>query len=129
MKLFLLFAMIFCHIVDDYYLQGILAQLKQKEWWKKNAPASMYKNDYKLALFMHAFSWSFMIMLPLVIYAVVNNYRSVFWYFYAAAMVINTSFHAAVDDQKANKMSINLLADQIFHLVQIVMTYFVFLII
>ena len=67
MKIFLLFAMIFCHIVDDYYLQGILANLKQKAWWQKNAPAAMYENDYKVALFMHAFSWAFMIMLPLVV--------------------------------------------------------------
>ena len=25
------FAMCFCHIVDDYYLQGILASMKQKK--------------------------------------------------------------------------------------------------
>lgn len=30
-KIFILALMIFCHIVDDYYLQGILAQMKQKK--------------------------------------------------------------------------------------------------
>ena len=30
--------MIFCHIIDDYYLQGWLASAKQKIWWEKNAP-------------------------------------------------------------------------------------------
>lgn len=35
---FLLLLMIFLHIVDDYYLQGILASMKQKEWWHKTAP-------------------------------------------------------------------------------------------
>lgn len=29
-KIFILFTMIFCHIVDDYYLQGWLASAKQK---------------------------------------------------------------------------------------------------
>ena len=33
-KLFVLLAMVFCHIVDDYYLQAIgpLASMKQKSW-------------------------------------------------------------------------------------------------
>lgn len=40
---FLLLLMIFLHIVDDYYLQGILASMKQKEWWHKTAPEKMYR--------------------------------------------------------------------------------------
>ena len=59
--------MLFMHIVDDYYLQGILAKMKQRSWWEENAPQEKYKHDYKVALFMHAFSWTFMIMLPLLI--------------------------------------------------------------
>lgn len=35
MKLFVLFSMFFLHIVDDYYLQGILAKMKQKSGGKK----------------------------------------------------------------------------------------------
>lgn len=31
----LLLCMLFCHIVDDYYLQGWLASAKQKSWWEK----------------------------------------------------------------------------------------------
>ena len=38
--------MIFLHIVDDYYLQGILAQMKQKKFWKEQAPDELYKYDY-----------------------------------------------------------------------------------
>lgn len=34
-KIVILFTMIFCHIVDDYYLQGWLASAKQKSWWEK----------------------------------------------------------------------------------------------
>lgn len=54
-KILFLLGMIFCHIVDDYYLQGWLASAKQKEWWSKNAPNPLYKYDYIMALFMHSF--------------------------------------------------------------------------
>ena len=44
---FVLLLMFFFHIVDDYYLQGILASMKQSEWWKNQKEYSdMYKNDY-----------------------------------------------------------------------------------
>ena len=56
--------MIFMHIVDDYYLQGILASMKQRLWWKQRASEPTYRYDYIWALLMHAFSWTFMIMLP-----------------------------------------------------------------
>jgi hypothetical protein len=59
--------MLFCHIVDDYYLQGILALMKQKTWWKKQTLNSLYKYDYIMALCEHAFSWTFMIFLPIFI--------------------------------------------------------------
>jgi hypothetical protein len=62
---FVILLMIFCHIVDDYYLQGILASMKQKKWWQENAPDKPYKYDYIWALIMHSFSWAFMIMLPI----------------------------------------------------------------
>ena len=57
MLLVLLFAMIFCHVVDDYYLQGVLAKLKQKESWPQDKP--QYRHDYIAALAAHAFSWAF----------------------------------------------------------------------
>lgn len=69
-KLIILVSIIFCHIVDDYYLQGWLASAKQKSWWEKNAPDKLYRYDYIVALFMHSFSWSFMIMLVPTVYVV-----------------------------------------------------------
>ena len=66
-RLLILFIMIFCHLIDDYKLQGILAKMKQRQWWKENANKYMYRNDYKVALIEHAFSWSFMITLPFLI--------------------------------------------------------------
>lgn len=55
MALLVLTAMLFCHIIDDYVLQGWLATGKQKDWWKTNAPDKLYKYDYIMALAEHAF--------------------------------------------------------------------------
>lgn len=124
MKAFLLLCMIFAHIVDDYYLQGILAKLKQREWWKENAPDDMYKNDYKVALLMHAFSWAFMVMLPAVIFRTMEGLalpKATL-----AVFVINMMQHAWVDDLKANKREINLITDQAMHMVQIVTIWMIF---
>lgn len=130
MKLFLFFAMLFCHIVDDFYLQGILAKLKQKEWWQKNASDELYKNDYKVALIVHAISWSFMIMLPLVIYMwFTRGENTTFWYIgLPVYMIYNSVLHAYTDNQKANKHKINLVTDQSMHLIQIIITYIGYLI-
>ena len=46
MKILVLFLMLFLHVVDDYYLQGILASMKQKSWWQKNAPDNLYNLFY-----------------------------------------------------------------------------------
>lgn len=112
-KLLILFGMIFCHIVDDYYLQGILAKMKQKKWWQENAPDKMYEHDYIVALIMHAFSWSFMITVPLLF--INSNYLAM-----CVFIIINTIIHAYVDNLKANKFRINLIQDQLCHIVQIV---------
>ena len=119
--LFVLILMIFCHIVDDYYLQGWLASAKQKQWWKDNAPDKLYRFDYIWALIMHSFSWSFMIMLPIAIF---QNFE-VSWVF-GVLLVCNMAIHAFVDDCKANRHWINLWTDQVCHLVQITATFVIF---
>lgn len=116
-KGFILLAMIFCHIVDDYYLQGWLASAKQKEWWKKNSPQKMYKADYICALMMHAFSWTFMTMLPIAIY-----YKFNIPLLFLCLFGCNWTLHALVDDMKANKKLINLWQDQTIHIFQICCT-------
>lgn len=114
---YLALAMIFFHILDDYCLQGWLANGKQKEWWEKNAPDEMYRHDYLMALFMHAFSWSFIIMIPIVVY----NYGRLTPMFYVL-FAFNVLVHARVDHMKANEHLINLVQDQTIHLVQILLT-------
>lgn len=114
--------MVFCHIVDDYYLQGKLALFKQKSWWQENAPDQLYKYDYIVALMMHSFSWAFMVMLPI---AVSQEFQigAVF----VTMFIINTVVHAIVDHLKANKRKINLVTDQLIHVGQIIITFIVFI--
>lgn len=121
-KIILLFAMFFCHIIDDYYLQGILASMKQRSWWEKNAPGNLYKNDYRMALYEHAFSWSFMITLPLLATAIYQQNVPLLYTVFIS-YIINTLCHAYVDNLKANKHKINLIEDQRFHFVQIFVTW------
>lgn len=127
MKVFLLFAMLFMHIVDDYYLQGILASLKQKSWWQEYAPQDLYKHDYIVALFMHAFSWSFMTILPIAVYMFINGSNEYLWFVYVFYIIYNTICHAGIDHLKANKKQINLICDQLLHVGQILITYITFI--
>lgn len=120
-SIFLLLLMIFCHIVDDYYLQGWLASAKQKKWWDDNAPQNLYKYDYLWALLMHSFSWSFMIMLPIFF---VSNFQV------TVTMLLlflwNILIHAFIDDLKANEFKINLWHDQLIHMSQIGVTWLLY---
>ena len=119
----ILLAMIFCHIVDDYYLQGWLASAKQRIWWENNAPDKMYRDDYMMALFMHSFSWTFMIMLvPMLLN--INNLSILYVFVFG----INLLIHAVVDNAKANLKMLNLIQDQLIHLCQIYVTWLIFVV-
>lgn len=115
--IFIIITMIFCHIIADYNLQGWLASAKQKSWWEKNAPDSLYKYDYIAALFMHSFSWSFLIMIPLF---VANGFIGTSGIILAFA--VNVIVHMIVDNTKANTHKINLWQDQVLHMIQIIGT-------
>lgn len=122
-KFLIFISMIFCHIVDDYYLQGWLASAKQKSWWDKNSPDKLYKHDYIAALFMHSFSWTFMMMLVPTIYIILFGGR-----YYPLVFVINLIIHMITDNLKANAKVINLCQDQLIHMIQIIGTFIVFII-
>lgn len=119
---FIILLMIFCHIVDDYYLQGWLASAKQKKYWEENAPAKLYRFDYIWALIMHSFSWAFMIMLPIAL-TMSFQINVLFIVVFVANMIV----HAITDNEKANRFTINLWIDQIVHLSQIAMTVIILL--
>ena len=117
-KLIIFISMIFCHIVDDYYLQGWLASAKQRSWWEQNAPEKLYKYDYIAALSMHSFSWTFMVMLVPTVRVLLFGGT---WY--PLLFVENVIIHMFVDDLKANKKRINLIQDQSIHILQIIWTW------
>ena len=111
--------MLFMHILDDFRLQGIMAEMKQKSWWEKQDGYNVfYKWDYIPALICHSLGWSFMIMLPIAVYYGFNvNGVFIFTFF------INAMWHAVMDNTKANLKTTNLVIDQLFHLLQIVATF------
>lgn len=111
-----LFIMLLCHFTDDFFLQGMcLSNLKQKKFWQDNAPQSLYKHDYLMALFCHSLMWSISIMIPTFF---TGNF--IWW-----AVPINCAIHFIVDDLKANKLKINLIVDQSIHFIQIILTFLV----
>ena len=120
----MLIAMLFMHVWNDFGRQGIMIQMKQKRWWRENAPAYKYHNDYKIVLAAHSFSWSFCIMIPVAIaaFATDNEYLLIML---IPLLLLNTVAHAIIDDSKANDYKINLVQDQFGHLAQIFITWLV----
>lgn len=124
------FFMIFMHIVDDFYLQGVLAKLKQKSYWTNadNYPAILqpkirmgknrYSADWVPALLMHCISWSFMIHLPFVL--LIGSPAVIF---VGISFVINAIIHFVVDHLKCNKYVLTLCADQTIHMLQLAVTF------
>lgn len=114
--------MIFCHIIDDFILQApCLVLLKQKSYWKEACPKEiyerLYKNDYIVALLIHGFSWAFSIQLPfLILFGFMVDHV------FLISLIVNAFIHAFIDHLKANKLKINLIQDQLLHLLQILYT-------
>lgn len=106
------------HLFADYTLQGCLADLKQKSWWEKQLgkikatkeQRHQYRNDYKAALVCHSLYWSLIICLPLLMLGGSQ---------YLIQSLFQAAAHYYIDDQKANKHAINLVIDQLFHAVQL----------
>lgn len=120
--LLILFVMIFLHILEDFHLQGILAQLKQRDWWKANAPSRLYREDYLIALLTHSFEWAFLITLPWLIIAFITVDSGLITIL-LLSYLLNTIFHGMIDDLKANQRQINLWIDQKYHYIQIIVTW------
>ena len=113
-KVFLL--MILLQVIDDFHLQGILANMKQKEWWKKQEGyKDLYKDDYMTALMIHSLSWSIFISIPLWFFPIQP-------YLISIVVIVNAAIHYYVDDLKCNKLKISLSTDQCIHFWQIFFT-------
>lgn len=118
MKALILITMVFLHIMDDFYLQGILAQMKQKKWWEKQTTDEQYKHDYIAALIVHGFSWSFMVHLPFTgLIVLLDSFEDVS--VLVLSLIVHAAVHALIDHFKANKHAINLIEDQLLHATQI----------
>ena len=99
------------HVIADFNLQGMLGDLKQREWWQKNYPDPKYAGDYRVAGTIHALAWAILTFLP---------FCQSPWY--ALAVAVNAPIHYFVDDAKANRHLISLCEDQTIHSMQIVCT-------
>ena len=99
------------HFIADFNLQGMLGDLKQREWWQKNYPDHKYDRDYRVAGTIHAFAWAILTFLP---------FCQSPWY--ALAVAVNAPIHYFIDDAKANKRLLSLYNDQSAHILQIVGT-------
>ena len=120
-----LVTIIFIHIIADFHLQGILAKMKQKDWWKLTYKEIMekdkkYDNDWIVCLFWHSFQWSFMIMLPLLV-----NCNFDIDYKYLCVFGANIIGHMVIDDLKCNRYKINLITDQFLHMIQIILSWII----
>lgn len=125
-----LIEMIFLHFIADYYLQGILASMKQKEWWRKQLTqtewfSGKYKNDYLQALYAHSFEWTFMTLLPILIKVYKLNFNVGPVIVYLILFLSNLLAHFLTDDLKANEHTINLNQDQGVHAIQIFLTFLI----
>lgn len=122
-----LFLMFLLHIIDDFVLQPVcLSKLKQKSFWDSlsNTTNDLYKNDYKMALFIHGLSWSIMIHIPIFLFC---DYIS------DIVFIISVFgwglLHSYIDNMKANEKIISLVMDQTFHFIQIIGLYIGYLLI
>lgn len=113
-----LILMLLAHFFADFHLQGILADMKQEQWWKKqDGYNSKYKHDYLAALAIHSAEWTLWTMMPLILLPHLD--LCIFLLLAALNMVV----HSLTDNSKANYKDINLIQDQIIHLAQIAFTY------
>ena len=112
----LLAMMVFCHVIEDFHVQGILADLKQRMWWKENVTQKgfghRYDRDYMAALLAHGFEWSFIVHIPVM-------YLVGFEPAVLISLCCNAILHALIDDLKCNRLRTNLIQDQALHIVQI----------
>lgn len=136
----LLAMMIFMHVIEDFHIQGILAQMKQKVWWYHSIQDSVrdsedrhgnkadldsesvtafvemrmrkYGKDYIVALLFHGFEWAFFVCIPLMYFVGLSLPGFVI-------MCAMAPMHSLIDHLKCNELAMNLIEDQAWHMLQI----------
>ena len=105
--------MLFMHVIEDFHIQGILANMKQRVWWfNQRGYSPRYKYDYIPSVLAHGFEWAFIIYIPIFYYIGVS-------YFVLFSLIITALLHAFIDHLKCNMGLINLCQDQTLHILQI----------
>lgn len=143
-KIFILFLMLLMHYIEDFHLQGCLANLKQKKWWvdtlckefdcddkrkeirEPYLTTTIYKNDYKMSLFAHSIENALFVMLPLIVDMLISEFRYCLqntWILFIPSTILICVSHYLIDDSKANEMKINLVQDQLYHLCVILLIF------
>ena len=118
-----LILMLLAYFFADFHLQGILADMKQEQWWEQqDGYNSKNKYDYLAALAIHSAEWTLWVMLPLMLLPHID--LCIFLLLAALNMVV----HSLTDNSKANYKDINLIQDQAIHLAQIAFTYAVMIV-
>lgn len=110
---------LFMHCVGDYILQSDwLATFKQKKSWEQHPQyVPKYQHDFIVPLFVHSFIYS----------VCINAYPLLMDWKVAAIVpawcivIVCTLIHMFIDHCKANKMTLNLIEDQLLHLFWIVL--------
>lgn len=115
----LFISMCFMHIVDDYYLQGFLAQGKTKTFWVNNGVED--NTSHWVCLISHGFSNSVMISIPPIVLVLINDIPILDDI--CVAIVFMTVIHAILDNIKANMKITTLIVDQLSHLAVITLYF------
>jgi len=122
--MFVLFIMIFAHIIDDFKLQGIMADMKCRLWWYNTINTlehgEIYKYDYIVPLILHGFQWSMMVHSVFLLSVSMRDNPILY-----ISIIINGLVHSFIDNLKANEFKINLIQDQLLHLIQIIVIYLI----
>lgn len=121
--IFVLLAMLYCHVLEDFHLQGCLAFMKQKKWWDDNEPNRLYRYDYISSLIMHSIGWTTLIMAPLMVLMLMCHAPIIVAF--SVAWMLNAIIHAITDHLKANVECISLFTDQYVHFAQIFITWII----
>lgn len=148
MTVITLLMMVLMHVIEDFHIQGKMGEMKQKAWWVRLSWESAqdldflndrlethkrnlekYGRDYIPVLLLHGFEWSMFIHIPILVTRVIAEgwiFDDVFLVIFMASVLVNAAVHIIVDHQKANRLAINLIADQAIHMLQIIVTFAMF---
>lgn len=124
-----LLSIVYMHILDDFYLQGVLSNMKRRIFWLKDKDyKELYRYDYIISLLIHALSWTISINIPImfILYQFNKLHDIRYTIIFIVEFILNWIIHSIVDNLKANKMKINLIIDQVIHFIQVFIVFLLF---